>query len=364
MTFILFLKPNSPLAPPTEGEFNELEYCTTRDTKNLLAPPPNLHQFIRLEYVGAHEAAFVIAGFPKENLILVNPSLPVEFQKHRFAFYAPPGVSKFNPSEYGVKFKEIFEKLEEAAQWKTVNVSHTPLFEGVSWLINPSEAIIWALKQGIYIAEDLQKVIGVFLIDAELKKPRINRIKNLSVAQYLLFRFMDKPFGIKDLSKDPLFTKHGTGNNNEHPSAIMKQIKEHLVEPGKAWKQRSPYVPRPISELKQIDNEGKIRFHFLSLMIALETFMNIWIEEMGRGDLVKGVDSCLTSFHDPILDGFLDLKLVKLYLDDAPALIWRLALEHCDDIWATFLPISSHPVTEYPRKERPWNVERKCKIIA
>jgi hypothetical protein len=362
MFFIPFLIPSSPLSPPSQGEFDEGAYYVTSDVVNTLAPRPNFDKFIRLEYWGAHEAAFALAGWPKENLVLINPQLPVEIRSHRFAFYAPPGASDFDSSHYGEKVKRIFDALEAAAKWQAINVCHIPLFEGVSWIISPSEAIIWALKQGIYIAEDLQKAIGVYLIHAKKEKTRMNKVKNLSIMQYLLCDdYKGKPFAVLPLSKDSLFAKYGTGSPLRHPTAIAKAINEHLGEPGKRGKEqkRPPYIPRLITEIKQVDQEGRTRFHLPSLKIALETLMNIWIEKRGNGCLISGIDNCLVSFQDPILDGFLELRMVKLYLDDAPALIWRLALEHCDFIWHNLLPISSYPVTDYKFEARPWNVARK-----
>lgn len=149
--------------------------------------PPLISDFIKRKYWAIHEAAFVLTGWPKEvscNLYGFPP--PWMIRKYESNFYLPSDYAVFDPHQYGKQFKNIFFEMEREIEQETLCATSVNLYQGIKWVVEPTHAIVWALFNGYLFPEDLQKEIGIYLIDQKMGKPYRNLVERKIIAQFLL----------------------------------------------------------------------------------------------------------------------------------------------------------------------------------
>lgn len=292
--------------------------------------PPDVSKFFEKKFWAIHEAAFMFTEWPKNGCdILYEDTRPVIGLKIWCKFFLPQGKETFDPSQYGAKFKNIYSMMKKAAEQGILEATFAFLHDGITWIVEPKRLIFWALSNGIFIPEELQNEIGVFLFDNP--KNSKNWVEKKIIAQILLIE--DPTCETNKLKNDPLFSFFGIKSVDDNRTAIGKAIESVRKNPGKKGvKKRAPYIPEALPEVRQIDLNGNVRFHLPSLMNVLTIMFWAWIYRLGQDHIESGALSCL-KIECPISHWYLTSDMPKLYLSDASPLLIFVALEHCGNVW-------------------------------
>lgn len=289
--------------------------------------PPSTEEFFKEKYWAINEAAHVLTGWPKVGLHLLPLKLSGEAAQHRSFFYLPYPYSQFDSKTFGTGFNDVFLQLREAINKGFLRAIFEHLDDAIICLVSPEELVLWAVKNGLSLPDDLQKAAGLHQTDDQtVKDSMLRKVQRKIVAQFILGRHPDA--NETDLCKHDLMQRLGGLDKSGDPDlkVVKRAIGELYKTPGCSGRppkfiqrrQKRPYFPEPISEVLRRAPDGTVRYHFPYLKKALETVARAKIlvnDDTNLGKKLIG-EGALEFLQDPV---------AKLYLPAPAPLLLQFA---------------------------------------
>lgn len=299
--------------------------------------PPVLKELLAKKYLAIHEAVFVLTEWPKESFqIFYEASRPLVNLKCWCKFYMPKGDSAFDPTQFGTKFENIFSKIKKSAEKGTLDAEFSYLHDGITWIFKANHVLYWALDQGLFFSENLQKEFDTYLIEGSSGKLAENWVKKKIITQFLLYEHPTCP--TNKLKEDSLFAAFQIKSVDKNCTAIVHAIESVRDKPGKKGKRtRDLYIPKAIPEIKQTDLNGTVRYHVPSLKVGLTIMMWAWVFRKGNNNILDGMHHCIKTSQYPVSDWYLSDAMAQLYLRNSPPALMMVAMEHCSTIWDSLI---------------------------
>ena len=298
------------------------------------ADSPTLSSLLKFNFLGLHEAAFLLTEWPREGYFECSLSpLPEEIKKDRSFFYMPHKL-RLNFESMHSESKRAFIELKKSIELGELPARSEYLFEGVSLLVNTEDLILWALFKGFILSKELQRELGF----GQIKNPKENghlpnKVKNKIVGQFVLSMEPNLKLAA-EIYKHPLMQlfkeekKHENGEptDKEH-KAVLRSINKLYNSAGKRGRPAascSPpnrlYVPKAIPEVMLKDDKGRVYYHFPLFKVAMELAAHIKMTQLGKERLLKISKS---EFMNELLND----DVVFLYLENAPQIVLKFTLK-------------------------------------
>lgn len=269
--------------------------------KYLLIPPLD-EEILSLEYIGTHEAAFLLTEWPTIN---------------GEAYYPSP-MNPFDSNNYGLRFKTLYEGLEKSIVDQELPARLYTAIRGVSYQIRPWDALVWALLSGIILPERLQSKLGFYQFTPKAWPREKEALINKIIFQLI---FVDAPDSeLKDFIEHPWIQKRGYCDGEN------KALKRHLAEATgyKATKGRKESrVPLAISPLKEVlQDDGS--YHVEGLKVAVVLVSQLVFDRMDKTQLDE---ITLDVFTQTIVTH----PVVSLYMENPPVIILKFIRRLCSN---------------------------------
>lgn len=295
------------------------------------APLPD--EMLNFDLWEMHEALFMLTSWPEH--IVKNEFKDRANRSNLARTYiyqpGPPEESKahihwkFNLSEMESEFQIMYAAMKEDVFSLNVKVETIPIGdvynEKLSYFISPRDAIKWALLKGFDLSQGLQNAIGINIKKGNSGKSIQDKIRNKIVGQFLWGN--DPTMRVAFCCRHPWMMKYGTAKESEDPTfrAIRHALNElrptHKVRGNRSGKslKNEIYTPMVIKEVVYNDNETR-SYHIPHLKYAMETAaLLLYGESIRRNTL------------EQFLDRFMNNNVIKLYIDEASALIREFIYE-------------------------------------
>ncbi len=286
------------------------------ESKYLLIPP-SFKELLNLEYIGIHEAAFLLCDWPT----------------HEGEHYFPNPMEPFNPKEYDGRFNLIFSELNNAVTYRELHCKRYTAILGVALSVRPYDVIIWALLKNKILPKPLQAVLGL----SQMPSSDFNRSRNAFINK-VIFQCLfvsaadDQREDLRYYIDHPWLQKRGYMDEIE-----KKALKGHLFEAinFKADKggKLSKYL-LSITRLEEVLNPlGE--YNILALKLLIEIVCNFV--------LLKEVEFTQESFAKEIHN----YSVCAPYFKEAPPILHRILVMICKEfVWKS--PVVYQP--EHKRK--------------
>lgn len=332
---------------------------------------PSMEEMLKYDLWEFHEALFVLTSWPE--YIIKSDCANYSKNKNisRTFFYEPappppPSQSspapnetspydwKFDPSQMGREFITAYTSMRDAVAAgqlepdKVVDLGIKDVFgrwekkdsdwrfkgECISSLFSPNKVINWALRNGIYFSEELQKLIGLCLIKGKLDKSTRKKVEIKIVGQFLRHFFPGEraSFYCEHEWMEEYVEKPECDETPQLVKDKYRSIKNHLDElrdPNRTSIKgnrsendikNEPYTPRAIKEVTYVDEGGIRRYHIPSLEVAIRKAAQLLLGEFIKKFFRMGKVEQSKKGLDLFLEAFVKHKVIVLYTEGVPTI--------------------------------------------
>lgn len=314
---------------------------------------PHIKWMIKEGFWEMHEAVFNLTSWPKDqNIVAMGTPLAIKERFKRGIIYGPQNRlqnRRLTPSS-----RQMLIAIEESLSNGELIGYPTGLFlkksygHSVSYLLKTDEVIIWALRKGFIISEDVQGLIGLSLLNDPINSkrmgPHLRKVQNQTVSQYILkshpeIRKMDvKKHQENFIYEHTLMQKFG--DIKVYQDNELKAIRRHIKEMLNMHYEHDLNV---LSSAIQRKSDGIPSYHIPSFERIIKTLIKIRIGTFARPDLFKMTE--LDFLQEISKD-----EVIQLYMQQAPKVVCHLLAKFYNEEITKFF---SHPrILEMPFEKR------------
>lgn len=295
--------------------------------------PPESKSFFKHKYWAIHEAVCeLFTGWPKEGLFEFSGfKIDLEVRRDRSFFYMPIS-GNIDFKLFGKQFEKIFLSVKTAIEDYYLKGKFQHLCCGSNYLVSPWEVVVWALRNGLQIRENVQEVLKIHQNPIKPKDSLRKKIRETTKAQSLIIqdtfhRVAPVCKQIKGLQKDTstlrryinteLFDKPGKPGRTPSNSASNSKVNARH------------YLHKILKDVCKIETDMIPTYQFILLeevvtTLACDILASIDDETIRKMD----VDLVLEKFgFDPV---------AKLYLKDAPEIVFHFVCQVVEDVFFYF----------------------------
>ncbi len=240
-------------------------------------------------------------------------------------------------------FLKLYIKMEKAAKSGNgkLKVRAETLFfgeiygENTSYFVSPEDLLAWALDEGIYLPEDIQKATGFYLQKQGKKIKRIDSfLKKVGIkitGQMLRYYFPGKR--TRFYCRHPWMKEYRPIHGAKDEYGTITKALDELRDPSIARTQGNRLMedveeelchPQAIPEIVCQDPTGIWRYRIDALEVAMVKAANILLSEY-RENFFKGT---VVETQQQFIDNFINHEVTSLYLKNASSMLLERIRNH------------------------------------